>query len=143
MVGNDAYLSTLAADTDAMAPTTMRQLLEVQGRILCMNGGCGINAADLKTGHTSTLAVGTTFAPLTSAAAKAIRIYNDTGTSLDFKLRMGAGTNGALFTVASAASLTLPCLANANEWKVRRNDQGTLAGGTAVVVAGYLVLNVT
>jgi hypothetical protein len=126
-----------------MGPTTLRQLLAVQARILCATGGCGENAADLTAGHTSTLAVGTTFAPLTTATGKAIRVYNDTGTSLDFKLRLGAGTNGTMFTVASAASLILPCLANANEWKVRRNDQGTLAGGTAVVVASYLVLNVT
>ena len=141
MLGNDLYTTQLAPDSDAMGPTTLRQILAVEARQAAIAGACGLNSADLVTLHRQTLAAGTTYAALPSHACLALSHYNDTGTSIDF--RLGAGTNGAVITVASAGSKSFPVVANANEWWVRRNDGGTVAGGTAAVVVAVLALNFT
>lgn len=74
---------------------------------------------------------GAAFVPFNSVACKCIFVVNDTGT--DLRVRKTGRTNEV--TIFSGSGLTLDCIKDANEYEVRRKDNGAAVNVEYVIEA--------
>lgn len=74
--------------------------------------------AALSTGSTQTANPGTNWTALAAGACSQITLQNLTGVTISYRL----GGGGAEFDLPTNAAAVLPCLANSNEWQIRRRD---------------------
>lgn len=107
---SDAFLTKLRATVYDSERGSLRQIVELLARL----GQPNKITAD----SVQTAATGTNYTALATGTGVRIVGDNTTGTSLTFR-RVGTTVT---FAVASGARVDLPCVANQNEWEVKRTD---------------------
>jgi hypothetical protein len=89
----------------------------VDGTMISMSVLPAVTSYDLA--ETQTAATGTNWTALASGATKNITVRNRTGTNIDIR-KVG---ESVFITLVNGDDVTLPVLANSNEWEIRRSDQ--------------------
>lgn len=109
MIISDLFRTSLRASVRDSERGSLRKITELLARA---------NPNTITASSVQTAAVGTDYTALPSGAGFKVDGDNTTGTSLTFR-RVGTTVT---FAFASGATVSLPCVANANEWEVKRTD---------------------
>ena len=124
-----AAIASLKAQIDDLPDNSIEYQDGLVGQIANLIQSMGASSSAITSydlAETQTAATGTNWTALASGTTKNITVRNRTGTNIDIR-KAGGST---FFTMVDGDDVSLPVLANSNEWEVKRTD----SANTQVVV---------